>query len=196
MSAAAMSAQAAMSAAPGWYGKLPILGDFAQRRLPARFVERWDAWLQTCLAAPALLAHDSEGTVPVAPLRFWLSRDVCDPLPWCGVIMASNDRVGRRFPLTVAAAMPRETAAPPDPGSTWFDATETAMQQAIATRMDIEAFEALLARLPAVEAITDPAAGRPVPESLWWRRSSPPAACEGRGLPSIEFTVTLFAGRA
>lgn len=190
-----MSVQAAMRAAPGWYGKLPVLGDFAQRRLPTRFVERWDQWLQDSLAAFAIVAHDAECTIPTVPLRFWLGRNVCDPMPWCGVIMASNDRVGRRFPLTVAAAMPREAGTPADPGSEWFDATETAMQQAITTRMDIESFETLLARLPTIDAMPDTSADRPTPESLWWTRHSKAAACSCIGLPSIEFAVSLFSGR-
>ena len=36
---------------PGWYGKLPALGDFASRRLPPEFVEPWDRWLAAGLAA-------------------------------------------------------------------------------------------------------------------------------------------------
>jgi type VI secretion system protein ImpM len=35
---------------PGWFGKLPSLGDFASRRLPDAFVSRWDRWLQGGLA--------------------------------------------------------------------------------------------------------------------------------------------------
>ena len=27
---------------PGWYGKIPSLGDFASRRLPQSFVAAWD----------------------------------------------------------------------------------------------------------------------------------------------------------
>ena len=30
---------------PGWFGKLPGLGDFASRRLPDTFVAAWDRWL-------------------------------------------------------------------------------------------------------------------------------------------------------
>ena len=31
---------------PGWYGKLPFIGDFANRRLPSAFINAWDDWLQ------------------------------------------------------------------------------------------------------------------------------------------------------
>ena len=36
---------------PGWYGKLPSLGDFASRRLGADFIPPWDAWLQEVIHA-------------------------------------------------------------------------------------------------------------------------------------------------
>ena len=34
-----------VASVPGWYGKLPSLGDFASRRLEADFIEPWDLWL-------------------------------------------------------------------------------------------------------------------------------------------------------
>ena len=34
---------------PGWYGKLPALGDFASRRLPPEWIAPWDGWLATGL---------------------------------------------------------------------------------------------------------------------------------------------------
>ena len=36
---------------PGWYGKLSMLGDFAQRRLPEHAVQRCDTWLSQAMAA-------------------------------------------------------------------------------------------------------------------------------------------------
>jgi type VI secretion system protein ImpM len=35
----------------GLYGKLPSHGDFLRRRTSDTFVDRWDAWLQRCMAA-------------------------------------------------------------------------------------------------------------------------------------------------
>ena len=34
----------------GWYGKIPSLGDFVSRRLPASFIDIWDTWLQKAMA--------------------------------------------------------------------------------------------------------------------------------------------------
>ncbi len=96
---------------PGWHGKLPSLGDFASRRLPAHFVEPWDDWLAAGLLAlreaapqawlPAYLGSPS--------WRFLLMPGV---LPgeagaqgWAGVLMPSVDRVGRYFPLSIVRAL-------------------------------------------------------------------------------------------
>ena len=55
----------------GWYGKLPMLGDFAHRRLPLEFVNACDAWLSTGIAA----SRESLGAT-------WLDTYLSAPL-WC-----------------------------------------------------------------------------------------------------------------
>lgn len=98
---------------PGWYGKLPGLGDFASRRLPEGFIRRWDAWLQQSLAATrAQLGTswaDAYLTMPI--WRFVLAPGLVDPQGWAGVLMPSVDRVGRQFPLTLAMALSSDAAA-------------------------------------------------------------------------------------
>ncbi len=90
---------------PGWYGKLPALGDFASRRLPSRFIVPWDDWLQQGLAASrAALGEAWLNVYLTSPLwRFLLMPGVCGNGTWCGVLMPSVDRVGRYFPLTIAS---------------------------------------------------------------------------------------------
>ena len=79
---------------PGWYGKLPSLGDFASRRLEADFIEPWDLWLgeglqaqrehlrrrlarrlsrHAALALPALAGSDARG----------FDRSSPSPACWC-----------------------------------------------------------------------------------------------------------------
>jgi len=41
----------AVQAHPGYYGKIPNKGDFITRHLPGSFVEPWDQWLQSSIAA-------------------------------------------------------------------------------------------------------------------------------------------------
>ena len=102
---------------PGWYGKLPSLGDFASRRLEADFIEPWDLWL-----ADAMQVHRQslgEGWVEAyldsPPWRFLLSPGVLRGIDsgqiFAGVLLPSVDRVGRYFPLTIAASLARVPAA-------------------------------------------------------------------------------------
>lgn len=104
---------------PGWYGKLPSVGDFAQRRLPPDFVQAWDDWLARELAdwQDADPAGWLASYLAGASWRFML-------LPRCvagfdataavaGVLMPSVDRVGRYFPLTIAWRLPATPADAP-----------------------------------------------------------------------------------
>jgi type VI secretion system protein ImpM len=98
---------------PGWYGKLPSLGDFASRRLPAEFIRTWDEWLQEVLRATR--ARLGEGwldrylTMPI--WRFMLLPGLVEKSGWTGVLMPSVDRVGRQFPLTLAVALSSDAGA-------------------------------------------------------------------------------------
>lgn len=100
---------------PGWYGKLPTLGDFASRRLDAGYIEAWDgwlaeglgglreqrgeAWLQAYLDAPAWRFVLMPGVLP-------RGADGAKQAATAGVLMPSVDRVGRYFPLTLACGLP------------------------------------------------------------------------------------------
>lgn len=97
----------------GAFGKVPAFGDFFRLDLPQSFVEPWDTWLQTGMIA----ARDSLGErwtecYMSAPLwRFSLSRNLVGPSAMSGILMASVDRVGRRFPLTLAVQTDADTCA-------------------------------------------------------------------------------------
>jgi len=95
-------------AVAGWFGKIPALGDFVTRRLPATFVERWDAWLSAELfdlqSSPVDAWQIAYRQAPI--WRFALMPGVIDRSPWYGACIPSYDRVGRQFPLTIALAGP------------------------------------------------------------------------------------------
>ena len=99
-----MSEAVVNASVPGWFGKLPNLGDFASRRLPEGFVHRWDSWLQRGMAeARDDLTQDWLAGYLVAPIhRFWLAPGLLGAAGWAGLLMPSVDRVGRHFPLTLA----------------------------------------------------------------------------------------------
>jgi type VI secretion system protein ImpM len=115
---------------PGWYGKLPSLGDFATRRLPVEFVKAWDACLQEVIPATrdALAERwlDSYLTMPI--WRFVFLPGLVTQSGWAGVLMPSVDRVGRQFPLTLAVELPSHAAAAHAvfEGAEWFAGLEEA----------------------------------------------------------------------
>ena len=94
--------------APGWYGKLPVLGDFASRRLDQNFIDVWDTWLASSLLALRERSQSTwlDGYLTSPSWRFLLMPGVLDgdagAQAWAGVLMPSVDRVGRYFPFTIA----------------------------------------------------------------------------------------------
>ena len=75
-------------AIPGWYGKLPSLGDFASRRLPVDFVKRWDAWLQDVVpTAREALGDGWLDTYLTMPIwRFTFLPGLMGASGWAGVV--------------------------------------------------------------------------------------------------------------
>src|SRR3954451_16815815 len=92
-------------AAIGFCGKIPARGDFVRAGLPLAFADPWDRWMERMLMA-SRSALDTEW-LPAwleAPVwRFALTAGVCGPDAAIGLWMPSVDRVGRYYPLTIAA---------------------------------------------------------------------------------------------
>ena len=113
---------------PGFYGKFPELGDFVNRRIPRSFLDHWDEWLQNAIATSRQQLGDEWLNLYLSsPVwRFVTSGGLCGEQPWCGVLMPSVDRVGRYFPLTIAAPLPLDAnlVQVAVDGSSWFDAAE------------------------------------------------------------------------
>lgn len=88
----------------GAFGKFPGLGDFFRLDLAAGFVDPWDRWLQEgIVAARGALGEGWQDAYFSAPIwRFTLSPGLAGAAGVLGVMMASVDRVGRQFPLTLA----------------------------------------------------------------------------------------------
>ena len=83
---------------------MPCLADFASRRLPSDFIEKWDAWLQRSIAASReRLGERWLDVYLTSPMwRFVLGPGVCGDGAWAGLLVPSVDKVGRYFPLTFA----------------------------------------------------------------------------------------------
>jgi type VI secretion system protein ImpM len=151
---------------PGWYGKLPTLGDFASRRLEADFIEPWDLWLGEGLQSQRDLLGDAwlDAYLQSPPWRFMLLPGVLPGFdPECtlaGVLMPSVDRVGRYFPLTIAATIARLPSSAPDYEALlgWLHRLEDTALDALQDDWTIEQLEeALVGLAPPAAASAEPA---------------------------------------
>jgi len=98
----------------GFFGKHPGFGDFIAFGLPVALREELETWLTATLSqARQRLGGAWEHTYDSArPLRFWIGpAALTDPGALRGVLWASRDKVGRRYPLVVL--VPEPNPAPP-----------------------------------------------------------------------------------
>lgn len=160
-----MSGQAldapARPAGPGFYGKLPAKGDFVTRRLTRAFVDPWDGWLQEVIS-------DSRDRLGEAWLQaylnapiwcFVLSPGVCGGDVMAGVLMPGVDRVGRYFPLTIAAPLPG-CANPVElvlAAADWFGEAGELALSSLDDAVDFDRFDAKVAELGPPEYALAPA---------------------------------------
>jgi type VI secretion system protein ImpM len=147
----------------GFFGKVSSHGDFVARRLAPSFLDPWDAWLQAGLQASrqALGAHWLATYLSSPIWRFALTPGVCGPSGWAGVLMPSVDRVGRHFPLTLAAA----GMAPLDQlvhQGAWYSRLEELALSSLREGFSLESFDAALRALATPQGSTPPAAGQAV----------------------------------
>lgn len=90
-------------AAAGYYGKVPLVGDFVTRRVSQNTISIWDNWLRHGLyeiknARASTNFIDQHHTTAV--WNFVVPPAVAGE-QLIGVIGASSDRVGRQFPFTL-----------------------------------------------------------------------------------------------
>ncbi len=150
-----MNVSSGVATIPGWYGKLPTLGDFASRRLEADFIEPWDLWLAQALQAQRSAFGEGwlDAYLDTPPWRFLLSpgtmRGVRPDLAFAGVLVPSVDRVGRHFPLTLVASLSRvpDLAAEFDSLFAWLHRLEDAALDALQGDWTIDDLENALADL-------------------------------------------------
>jgi type VI secretion system protein ImpM len=135
---------------PGFYGKLPGLGDFVSRRLPRTFIDPWDSWLQAAFASSRRQLGESWLDIYLtSPIwRFALAPRLAGEDGWTGAVVPSVDRVGRYFPATVAARLEDGPAPFRIPGhfEAWFARVEARLLEALDDEeaLDMEAFDAAL----------------------------------------------------
>jgi type VI secretion system protein ImpM len=200
-----MSETALSLAVPGWWGKLPHLGDFASRRLPDSFIAGWDEWLRLGLASAreALGPRWLEGYLVAPIVRFWLAPGLLGDASWTGLVMPSMDRVGRHFPLTLA--WPGLPLAPARAASQRLQALDAALRRVLDVNFTVDDLERALAQAvasspsPLPQPLSDgdgpDAAARDGGErgSVWWlTRAGGELSCRFDALPPAAAFVALF----
>jgi type VI secretion system ImpM family protein len=94
---------AAQTDAPGWFGKLSMLGDFASRRLSSDWIRPCDEWLSASLrTSQERLGERWLATYLATPVwRFAWAPGIVDGHWWFGILMPVATR-SAAFPLVVA----------------------------------------------------------------------------------------------
>ncbi|HJY77468.1 MAG TPA: type VI secretion system-associated protein TagF [Burkholderiales bacterium] len=154
---------------PGLYGKLPARGDFLSRRLDAEFIAGWDEWLQRAMreSREMLGGRWLECFLSAPVWRFVLPAGMYSKPGWVGLMVPSVDRVGRYFPLTLAAPLHQQTidfAATLAGALGWLDALEALALEALTPELDFDAFDQRLAALAPPAAV--PAAASPSDDTV------------------------------
>lgn len=127
---------------PGFYGKIPALGDFVSRGLTNKFLSTWDQWLQSALlASKEQLGDQWLDFYLTSPIwHFILSSGICDQNVWAGIMMPSVDKVGRYFPFTLATAV-EPVLHPSDilqSATRWFEQMEHLALDVLEDKLDID----------------------------------------------------------
>ena len=96
----------------GYVGKVPHRGDFVRYNVPTQVHRVWDDWLGEVLRqAEQTLEGWPSGYDDCSPWQFALSPDIAGDEAYAGVLLASRDGVGRRYPFALLATLP-ETMTP------------------------------------------------------------------------------------
>lgn len=171
--------------APGWFGKLSMLGDFASRRLSNDWIRPCDAWLSASLrSSQERLGARWLSTYLAAPVwRFAWAPGVVDAHWWFGILMPSCDNVGRYFPLVVT--QPR--LEPPvdrfalDHLEWWWGHLARASLETLIEGARLDTFEQALLEAPPWPTRTGPAWSRALSVNGRERH----AVVEGAGLTDV-----------
>jgi type VI secretion system protein ImpM len=193
------------SSLPGWFGKLPGMGDFAHRRLPEAFRAQWDPWLQNGLIGLRQRHADWTEHYLESPLwSFMLGEQVASAGRWIGVLMPSVDGVGRYFPFTLASEINvTEEALRGDAlaqARRWWALGTRAALDGLENDLDPARFDTTLQQLFEPDAAAPPVPDEdvcPLPaagHSLWLTHPNgePGWRVHSRGLPAGERFDALF----
>ncbi len=130
---------------PGFFGKIPMRGDFVGRRIDGHLRQTLDQWLSASITASRkALGQDWSDAYHHAPLwRFVLTAGIVGSEPIAGILMPNADNFGREFPLVIAVevtgcAQPLKLIRSAE---AWFSAAERAGLSSHGDGADLDAFD-------------------------------------------------------
>jgi type VI secretion system protein ImpM len=174
----------------GFFGKLPAHGDFVSAALGSRLQGELDQWVRSGLIAleTALGPDWRQLFHATSAWRFAVGKGIWAPAAIAGVLLPSRDRVGRSFPLIIAAQLQRFSGQLRDlcEDDSWFTAAEALAETSDKTDFEMKRFVDGIRRLrpPFIDkqsTVMQSAAmsNAPAPGSLWWRIN--PGTRQGKG---------------
>ncbi|MGY5777293.1 type VI secretion system-associated protein TagF [Rhizobium sp. LEGMi135b] len=177
----------------GFFGKLPTHGDFVSSALGSRLQSELDQWVHNGLVAlEAALGSDWRRLFHATTAwRFVVGKGVWAPSAVAGVLLPSRDRVGRSFPLIIAAQLQRFSGQLRDlcEDDSWFTAAEALAETSDKADFEMQRFVEGIKRLrpPFIDkqSTTQLATigNAPAPASLWWRIN--PGTRHGKGFRTV-----------
>jgi type VI secretion system protein ImpM len=171
----------------GVFGKVPTRGDFVSLGIAPVMRKALDQWLQNGLA---VLSHSTganwEKRFHSMPAwRFIITTGVWGKQTLAGILIPSQDRVGRSFPLVLAAQLGDFESWPKSlyEDAAWFDEAEDIAEAFVSTNVDAVQLSDRLRELrlpyPRDGGGKRQGAGKPIPASLWWRVDKPSGMAAG-----------------
>ncbi|MGN6779582.1 type VI secretion system-associated protein TagF [Rhizobium sp.] len=178
----------------GFFGKLPTHGDFVSAALGSRLQSELDQWVHNGLIAlEATLGSDWRQLFHATTAwRFVVGKGVWAPSAVAGVLLPSRDRVGRSFPLIIAAQLQRFSGQLRDlcEDDSWFTAAEALAETSDKADFEMQRFVEGIKRLrpPFIDkqSTTTQLAtigNTSAPASLWWRIN--PGTRHGKGFRTV-----------
>jgi type VI secretion system protein ImpM len=186
---------------PGYFGKVPMRGDFVTRRMPRSFLDPWDSWLQDAIGTSRKQMGDGWLSAYLSgPVwRFVLSPGLCGTEAAAGLLMPSGDAVGRYFPFALAVTVPgcANPARLVVAGADWFRAAEPVLFALFDEGYDFNDFDQALAQLGLPPTDAGTATGRSEPgtgdavSTSGWRLPLDPTADVAVGYPDLVHHLLL-----
>jgi type VI secretion system protein ImpM len=184
----------------GYFGKVPTQGDFVSNGLKRGLADGLDRWLREAMQhSQRRLGRDWLDAFLVAPVwRMALTSGTLGPDPVIGLMMPSVDRIGRYFPLVIAAPL---TGLAPDiydmfDLTDWYEAAEALALSTLNPGFSLSAFDEAVANMQLhipPQLWSRSANGKSY--SFWWSGSAPEELLQYEGMPDPEdFHRAFLAG--